>query len=115
MPYYVYIVSNRSRTLYTGVTNNLVRRVLEHREGLIPGTLSGTRMCDGPLRERSKSKDGAAIRAVVEFQIGNPVRLALKAAAPISPHPLDSPAAAGGTSSNFEERLSHALSMLVQI
>ena len=44
MPYYVYIVSNRSRTLYTGVTNNLVRRVMEHREELIPGFTSRYRI-----------------------------------------------------------------------
>ena len=30
--YYVYIMSSLSRTLYTGVTNNLGRRVTEHRE-----------------------------------------------------------------------------------
>ncbi|HEX4156329.1 MAG TPA: GIY-YIG nuclease family protein [Acidobacteriaceae bacterium] len=29
--YYVYILSSRSRTLYIGVTNNLTRRVQEHR------------------------------------------------------------------------------------
>ncbi|MBI4480703.1 MAG: GIY-YIG nuclease family protein [Acidobacteria bacterium] len=37
MPYHVYILASRSRTLYTGVTNNLARRVSEHRQGLIPG------------------------------------------------------------------------------
>ncbi len=31
--YYVYILTNHSRTLYTGVTNDLPRRVLMHREG----------------------------------------------------------------------------------
>ena len=30
--YWVYMVSSLSRTLYTGVTNNLERRVAEHKE-----------------------------------------------------------------------------------
>jgi putative endonuclease len=34
--YSVYIVTNRKRgTVYTGVTNDLVRRTYEHREGLL--------------------------------------------------------------------------------
>ena len=33
MPFYVYILSSRSRTLYTGVTNNVTRRVAQHRFG----------------------------------------------------------------------------------
>jgi putative endonuclease len=36
--YYVYILTNKPRgTLYVGVTNNLLRRIHEHREGLAPG------------------------------------------------------------------------------
>ena len=31
--YHVYMLSSRSRTLYIGVTNGLLRRVKEHREG----------------------------------------------------------------------------------
>jgi putative endonuclease len=35
--YYVYIMASKSRTLYTGVTNNLERRVLQHRGKLQGG------------------------------------------------------------------------------
>jgi len=35
--YFVYILSNQSRTLYIGVTSNLHRRIWEHKTGLIEG------------------------------------------------------------------------------
>jgi putative endonuclease len=38
--YYVYILASRSRNLYTGITNHLVRRVQEHREGIV-GSFAG--------------------------------------------------------------------------
>ena len=35
--YYFYILASRSRNLYIGVTNDLQRRLAEHRQGLVPG------------------------------------------------------------------------------
>ncbi|MFH1719943.1 MAG: GIY-YIG nuclease family protein [Planctomycetota bacterium] len=35
--YYVYIMTNQSRTLYVGFTNNIRRRVQQHKAGLVEG------------------------------------------------------------------------------
>ena len=36
--YFVYIITNKNKTaLYTGVTNNLQRRMYEHENGLLSG------------------------------------------------------------------------------
>ena len=37
---YVYIMTNQSRTLYLGFTNNIRQRVRQHKEGLIDGFTS---------------------------------------------------------------------------
>jgi predicted GIY-YIG superfamily endonuclease len=38
--YYVYILASRSRTLYIGVTNNLLHRIAQHRTGKAPSFTS---------------------------------------------------------------------------
>jgi len=59
--YYVYILaSTRNGTLYVGVTNNLVRRVWQHREGLI----------DGFTKEHG-------VKKLVHFECFNDVRWAI--------------------------------------
>ena len=35
--YYVYLLTNRSATLYTGLTNDLERRVYQHKRKLVDG------------------------------------------------------------------------------
>jgi putative endonuclease len=38
MDYFVYLMaSGKNGTLYVGVTNNLIRRVFEHRSGVVEG------------------------------------------------------------------------------
>ena len=38
MPFYVYLLaSKRNGTLYVGMTDDLVGRVWQHREGVVPG------------------------------------------------------------------------------
>ena len=38
--YYVYFMTNRSRTLYAGVTGNLKQRVFDHKTGAVEGFTS---------------------------------------------------------------------------
>lgn len=66
--FYVYIMSSASGSLYTGMTNDLERRVYEHKQKLMPGFTASynvTRLvyietCDSPLDaiEREKQIKG---------------------------------------------------------
>jgi putative endonuclease len=35
--YYVYIMANQSHTLYVGVTNDIRKRVFQHKKGVVEG------------------------------------------------------------------------------
>jgi putative endonuclease len=60
--YFVYIVTNRSRTLYTGMTNNLQRRVEEHRSKLVPGFTSKYNITQLVYREEYRDVRDAIAR-----------------------------------------------------
>ena len=40
MDYYVYIVSNANRTLYVGMTSDLIRRMDQHKRGVFPNAFT---------------------------------------------------------------------------
>jgi putative endonuclease len=42
--YYIYIMANRSKRLYIGVTNNIERRLYEHKHKLVEGFTSKYQM-----------------------------------------------------------------------
>jgi putative endonuclease len=82
--YYVYILaSERNGTLYIGVTNDLVRRVFEHKEGAVKGftktykvhNLVYFEQFDDPVRaiSREKTMKGWSRRwKINKIQEGNP-------------------------------------------
>ena len=70
MNYYVYILTNKTnKVLYTGITNNLKRRIYEHKNGLADGFTKNIMfinwfiliiqlMCVQQFCEKNKSKVG---------------------------------------------------------
>lgn len=61
--YFVYILaSGRNGTLYVGVTNNVVRRVAEHKARLVPGFSKRHAVSDLVWFETHTSIDAAIVR-----------------------------------------------------
>ena len=60
--YYVYTLTNRTRTLYVGVTNDLERRVYQHRNKLVPGFTSKYNVTRLAYYEQTSDVESAIVR-----------------------------------------------------
>ncbi len=60
--YWVYILTNRSGTLYVGMTNDLERRVAEHRANAVPEAFTARYAIDRLVYAESYPTPGEAIR-----------------------------------------------------
>ena len=70
--YYVYIITNIINTvLYTGVTNDLRRRIWEHKEGTVSGFSKRYNLCKLVYYEETDSIESAIAR---EKQIKKMIR-----------------------------------------
>ncbi len=60
--YFVYILASATRELYIGVTNDLSRRIPEHRQGLHPDSYAFTHQCTRLVHVESCTDVRDAIR-----------------------------------------------------
>jgi len=71
--YFIYIMASESGTLYLGVTNNLERRIYEHRNNLVDGFtkkykchklvyFEKTSNIESAISRESKSRNGIEIK-----------------------------------------------------
>ena len=60
--YYVYILGNNRPTLYVGVTNDLRRRVYEHKSGLMKGFTQRYKVNKLVYYEDTEDIEGAILR-----------------------------------------------------
>jgi len=75
--YYVYIMSSPSRTLYTGVTNDLERNVNEHKTGGVSGFTKRYKI-DQLVYFQETNDIGAAIEAEKQIKgLLRPKKIAL--------------------------------------
>lgn len=63
MPYFVYILaSKKNGTLYIGVTNDLKRRIYEHKNDIIEGFTKKYQVHDLVFYEQGESIEGAILK-----------------------------------------------------
>ena len=75
MFYYVYILANKSNsTIYTGVTNDLIRRVDEHRRHVIPDSFTARYNVDKLVSFEQTNDVGAAIQREKQIKSWNRAR-----------------------------------------
>jgi putative endonuclease len=61
--FFVYIMANNNNTvLYTGITNNIRRRVIEHKEGTTPGFTDKYRITNLVYYELFPTAESAILR-----------------------------------------------------
>ena len=80
---FVYILASKTRVIYVGVTNDLVRRIWEHRSGAVAGftrrygvdRLVYYEACADPagaIRREKQIKGWARVRKVAMIESSNP-------------------------------------------
>jgi putative endonuclease len=72
--YFVYILSNRSRTLYIGVTNDLLRRINEHREAVYDRLVhfEHFQYLNNAIAREKELKGWLRLKKIALIQIHNP-------------------------------------------
>ena len=81
--YYVYMMTNKSKTLYTGITNDLGRRIWEHKNKLIRGFTNrynitklvyceSTNDVDAAIRREKQIKGWLRSKKIALIEANNP-------------------------------------------
>lgn len=67
---YVYIITNKNNTvLYAGVTNNLERRILEHKQKIDPHSFASRYNCNKLVYYEGDGDAGSAIEREKEIKL----------------------------------------------